>query len=72
VARVCEGKGNDEAVGHFDSILKVSGEGPSYDVEPIWERETPTAPASGPAMVNSPAFRSGWDSIFGKTTVGSA
>lgn len=26
----------------------------------------------GPSKVNSPAFKRGWDNIFGKTTVGEA
>jgi len=35
----------------------------------VWEKRVPR---SGPAMVNSPAYRVGWDSIFGKQPVGEA
>ena len=30
------------------------------------------APGVGPAKVNTPAYRNGWDRIFGNTTVGQA
>lgn len=56
----------------YDSLLRVSGEGPLYTVEEVlWERETADA-KGGPAMVNSTAYRDGWDNIFGNKTVGEA
>jgi hypothetical protein len=37
----------------------------TYSVETMYE-------SKGPAKVNSPRYKQGWDAIFGKTTVGSA
>ncbi len=37
--------------------------GPGYEVETLYDGRTSPG---GPAMVNSQAFRSGWDSVFAK------
>lgn len=44
-----------------------------YEVETLYEHRTSGQEGKGPAKVNSNAYRSGWDSIFGaKKTVGEA
>lgn len=71
--------GNDEAIPPCDGIvrLKHSGPGPVFDVETLYERPLPptddVAGKAGPAMVATPAYRDGWDRIFGaKAVVGQA
>lgn len=76
VAQPMGEEARDEAR-NYDGLLRVSGEGPVYDVaEVLWERERAEAESeakgSGPAMVNSAAYRDGWDNIFGNKTVGEA
>jgi len=45
----------------FVSIKEREGDPDLYDVETIYD------PArDGPAMVNSPSFKSGWDRTFGR------
>jgi hypothetical protein len=44
----------------------------AFDVNVLMEGTAPAAEGSGPAMVNSEKFKTGWDRIFGKSTVGVA
>lgn len=41
--------------------LTRAGEGPAFEVTTVYGGRA----APGPAMVNSPQFRSGWDAVFG-------
>lgn len=58
------GTGRDEA-SHCDGIVRLtSTEAPdTFEVETLYERSG--AGHTGPARVSSPAFREGWDRIFG-------
>lgn len=48
-------------------VVRLSGEGPVYEVETLQPR------GKGPAKVTSAAYRQGWDTIFGgKQDVGQA
>ena len=64
-----------ESINSSDVVhLHHRGPGPVYDVEVLYEHAARAAEeeGSGPAMVNSEAYRTGWDQIFGSRTVGQA
>lgn len=57
-----------DSIEGYDSVLRLTPDkdGQTYSVKTLYEG------SKGPAKVNSPRYKQGWDSIFGKTTVGSA
>ena len=59
-------EGENMAEGGFFS-LEPNGDRGDFKVTPIC-----TQAAKGPAKVSTPAYRDGWDSIFGKRPVGEA
>lgn len=75
IGRVMPYKHGDP-IGPETSLLEVKDEPDgSKSVETVWSPkdydgcDTPFAHA-GPALVSSPAFRAGWDAVFGKASSG--
>jgi hypothetical protein len=48
-------------VGDNVVVLERQGDGPVYSVRPLFEERR----TSGPAKVTTPAYRKGWETIFG-------
>lgn len=66
-----------EPIGFADGLVQLEGREGSdvFNVRTLYERPRQADTAgekSGPAMVSSDAFRSGWDRIFGNKTIGQA
>lgn len=58
----------------FGELVRISGDGPAYDVESVYDTASGESEASGkgPAKVTTEAYRRGWDAIFGKRPAGQA
>jgi hypothetical protein len=66
-------------IGDADGLIQLEGRegGDVFNVKTLYERPRHAGDVAGdkngPAMVSSPAYRDGWDRIFGnKATVGQA
>ncbi len=58
----------------YDGALQLRhrGPGPIFNVTNEYKREVAQPECPGPAKVATPAYRTGWDNIFGNRTVGQA
>jgi hypothetical protein len=63
-------------IGDADGLIQLEGreDGDVFNVRTLYERVRGDVAGdkNGPAMVSSPAYRDGWDRIFGNKTVGQA
>jgi hypothetical protein len=48
------------------SLHLTHREGNLFDVQPLSKGGSDAKPTKGPSQVSTPAFRTGWDNIFGK------
>src|SRR5580692_6001817 len=51
-----------------NSLFLTHQEGGLFKVQPMVRGGSDTGTTKGPAKVSTPAFREGWDNIFGKKT----
>ncbi len=74
ITEIVERKGEVRVDHHDESCARTREvEDAINEGKPVRHPDDPQAARCGPAMVNSDAFREGWDTIFGKKqTVGQA
>jgi hypothetical protein len=56
----------------YGEAVWLSGEGPVYDVETGEAPCKASEPISKPTKVSTPAYRDGWERLWGKPVVGEA